>query len=205
VKDWNAWHTAYDDPDSSLSRRLVAVRDRIRIALDEAPPGRIRVVSLCAGDGRDLLGVLTDHPRQSDVDARLVELDPALAARAAATAGPGIEVVNGDAALTDHYGGWVPADLVMLCGLFGNMTDEDVAATVAAMPEFTRTGGTVIWTRHREEPDLVPAINDWFDAAGFELVWLSDKDAGYGVGVHRFAGQSQPLRTGRRLFTFTAR
>ena len=58
MKDWAAWHGRYDDPALSLSRRLGAVQARIRDALDQAGPGRIRLVSLCAGDGRDVLGVL---------------------------------------------------------------------------------------------------------------------------------------------------
>jgi hypothetical protein len=41
-RDWYAWHALYDDPDSGLSRRLSWVRDRIRVALDEAPPGPVR-------------------------------------------------------------------------------------------------------------------------------------------------------------------
>jgi hypothetical protein len=202
MTDWAAWHGHYDDPASGLSRRLAVVQARIREALDQAGPGPIRVVSLCAGDGRDLLGILADHPRRSDVDARLVELDPELAARAAADPA-GVNVVKGDAALTDHYGGWVPADLVLACGIFGNITDADVAGTIAALPEFAAPGGTVIWTRHRAEPDLVPSINTWFSEHDFDLVWQSDRMAGYGVGVHRFAGRTRPLRTGRRLFTFT--
>src|SRR6478735_5757427 len=73
--DWVAWHEAYGRPDSSMARRLEIVQQRIREALDAAPPGRIRVVSMCAGQGRDILDVLRDHPRRADVDARLVELD----------------------------------------------------------------------------------------------------------------------------------
>ena len=42
-RDWHAWHDAYDDPGSSLARRLAVVRARIaelevRAAAGEAPP-----------------------------------------------------------------------------------------------------------------------------------------------------------------------
>ncbi len=60
----------------------------------------------------------------------------------------------------------------------------------------------VVWTRHREEPDLVPRILEWFAEAGFEPLFVSPKDAGFGVGAHRYAGPARPLTTGRRLFTF---
>lgn len=203
--DWQRWHQRYDEPGSELSRRLEAVKAQVRDALDRAPAGPIPVVSLCAGQGRDLLEVLADHPRRADVHARLVELDPELAATARERAGDfdQVEVVVADASLTDQYVGVVPAELVLLCGIFGNITAEDIQRTVDASPQLCRTGATVIWTRHREEPDLVPSICDWFESRGFERVWVSEPDAGFGVGVHRFTGVPDPLVTGQRLFSFT--
>jgi hypothetical protein len=73
--DWHEWHDAYDSPDSYLGRRLALVQERIRLALDDAPPGPLTAISICAGQGRDLIGVLADRPRRHDVRARLVELD----------------------------------------------------------------------------------------------------------------------------------
>ena len=73
--DWERWHDAYE-PGGRLEGRLACVQERIRELLDERPPGPIHVVSMCAGQGRDLLPVLSTHPRRDDVSARLVELDP---------------------------------------------------------------------------------------------------------------------------------
>lgn len=67
AKDWVAWHAAYDE-DTPLHHRLRAVQGRIREALLDRPPGPIRVISACAGEGRDLLGALVDHPRSSGRD-----------------------------------------------------------------------------------------------------------------------------------------
>jgi hypothetical protein len=201
--DWQTWHDAYDEPESWMARRLRVVQQRIRDVLDGGPAGELRVVSVCAGQGRDLLEVLADHPRRDDVRARLVELD----ARNTETAGkaglPGVEVVTGDAALTDHYLGMVPADLVLVCGVFGNITAEDIRRTVGFCVRLCATGGTVIWTRHRrDEPDLVPAICAWFEEVGFERRWVSDPSEDFGVGVHRFTGRPAPLVLGERMFTF---
>ncbi|GAA4629788.1 hypothetical protein GCM10023196_052550 [Actinoallomurus vinaceus] len=174
--------------------------------MDHSPSGSLRVISLCAGQGRDLLEVLADHPRRDDVRARLVELDArntALAEETAHAAGlHQVDVVAADASLTDHYRGMVPADLVLVCGVFGNITDEDIERTIDICSQLCRTGGTVLWTRHRESPDRVPLICEWFEARGFELQWLSERDVGFGVGVHRFAGEPQPLVPGMRMFTF---
>src|SRR5262245_14676378 len=99
-RDWVAWHDDYDQPGSSLSRRLEAVRGWVEVALDR---GARQVVSLCAGQGRDLLPVLAGHPRRGSVRALLVELDERNAAAARAIAPEGAEVVCGDAALTESY------------------------------------------------------------------------------------------------------
>jgi hypothetical protein len=204
--DWHGWHADYDRPDSALARRLRAVQAQVRAALDDSPPGPLRVVCLCAGQGRDLLGVLADHPRRHDVRARLVELDPRNAAIAEATARAagltGVEVLTADASLTDHYRDLAPADLVLVCGVFGNITDEDIERTVDHCAQLCRTGGTVIWTRHRGAPDRVPLICEWFEERGFDRRWLSDPDAGFGVGAHRFHGEPRPLAAGARMFTF---
>jgi hypothetical protein len=45
-------------------------------------------------------------------------------------------------------------------------------------------------------------ICEWFQTRGFDLQWLSERDAGFGVGVHRFAGEPKPLALGLRMFDF---
>ncbi|MFJ3529438.1 MULTISPECIES: class I SAM-dependent methyltransferase [unclassified Streptomyces] len=204
--DWNAWHGKYDVADSWMERRLRTVQSQTRAALDDAPAGPLKVISLCAGDGRDLLHVLSDHPRRHEVRARLVELDARNTAAASETARLAkldqVEVVTADASLIDQYRDMTPADLVLVCGVFGNITDSDIKGTIGACNQLCKTGGTVIWTRNRAAPDRVPMICDWFDEQGFELQWLSEPGAGYGVGVHRFTGTPRPLRTSTRLFEF---
>jgi Methyltransferase domain len=210
-RDWVAWHGAYDNPDTPLAHRLRAVQARITEALDQAQPGPLRAISICAGQGRDLIGVLREHPRGGDVTARLVELDPHNAAAArqrAADAGlTQVEVVTGDAAQTRVYAGMIPASIVLACGVFGNITDEDVARTIRCCTGLCAPGGTVVWTRGRGEPDLVPQICDWFAAEGFALVGVSGPVDGseprgrWAVGAHRFEGKSRPLPD-QKMFTF---
>jgi hypothetical protein len=206
-RDWAAWHRDYDRPDSFLSQRLAIVQRRIRDWLDAAPAGGLRVLSLCAGEGRDLLGALDGHPRAPDVRARLVELDPrnAEAAReAAARAGlEGVEVVTGDASSTDACAGAVPAHLVLACGIFGNVGDADVANTIAALPSLCAPGATLLWTRHRIPPDLTPDVRRWLAAAGFEEIGFDAPDGFlFSVGAHRLTGPPAPFAPGRKLFTF---
>jgi hypothetical protein len=208
-RDWYAWHDLYDRPDGGMARRLSWVQGRIRAALDEAPSGPVRVISLCAGQGRDLIGVLADHPRRGDVTARLVELDPRnaeVARRAAASAGlDGVQVVIGDASLTSQYAGMVPAELVIACGLFGNMTNADIERTIGYCTQLCATGGTVMWTRGRwarGAPDLVPQVCAWFEERGFERVWLSSPEFRQCCGAHRFTRAPFPLEADSSMFSF---
>ncbi len=204
---WIRWHERYDDPSSSLSRRLAVVQRRLREALDNAPPGPVRLISMCAGQGRDVIGVLTRHRRQREVCARLVEIDHSLAQQAkqaAAHAGlASVEVVEGDASTTSAYAGAVPADVVLVCGVFGNVSASDIRATVHELRRLTADGATVIWTRHRRPPDLTPAIRGWFTESGFdEVAFDTEDDWAFGVGTNRLAARSLEFRPERRMFTF---
>jgi hypothetical protein len=204
--EWLEWHRGYEE-GKPQALRLHVVQDRIREALDSRPPGPIRILSVCAGDGRDLLGVLTGHPRAHDVRARLVDLTPELVtagrARASREGLTGVEWTQGDASNTTAYLGAVPADLVLVCGVFGNICDEDVRGTIQHLPELCARDATVIWTRGRFEPDLTPAIRTWFQEAGFtELSFVAIPDTTGSVGAHRLATDGRPFRPDVRLFTF---
>lgn len=206
MTSWTEWHRAYDRPDSGMGERLAAVRQHIALFLDATAPRPVRVVSACAGDGRDLLGVLGDRDDADRVTALLVEYDERLAARAqeAAAAVPAvIEVRRDDAARAAVYDDAVPADLVLLCGIFGNVSDADVRTTVEAAPQLCAPGAVVIWTRHRHEPDLTPTIRGWFAETGFEEVaFVAPEDDHWSVGVHRWVGDPRPLEPGAHWFTF---
>ncbi|HSV65473.1 MAG TPA: class I SAM-dependent methyltransferase [Mycobacteriales bacterium] len=182
------------------------VQECVRRTLDEFSPGPIRVVSICAGQGHDLLGVLTQHSRRTDVAALLVEIDSrnvALARRAATKAGlTNVDVREGDAALTDQYAHMAPVDLVLMCGVFGNISPDDIQRTVIHCAQLCKPGGVLVWTRNRRQPDLVPRICNWLREQEFEQLWLSDKGKEYCVGSHRYLGPPQQLQTGVRLFTF---
>jgi hypothetical protein len=205
VMDWQAWHRDYTDPDSALGRRLVVVQAQIRAMLDHAPPGPIRAIGVCAGQGHDLIGALAGHPRREDVAARLVELDEhnvAVARQGARAAGlDGIESVVGDASVTDAYHGAVPADLILLCGVFGNISKVDIANTIDHLPQLSAPQATIIWTRHRHPPDLTPFIREAFDHAGFDELAFVDSPP-FGVGVNRLRVSPQPFQAGVRLFEF---
>jgi hypothetical protein len=208
MRDWVAWHEEYDDPASGLSARLTLVKQHLAGALDRAPAGPVVLVSLCAGQGRDVMGVLPGHPRRDDVSAVLVEANPVLAEQAragAAAAGLSrVEVRAADASRVASFADTLPADVLLLCGIFGNVNAADIARTVAAAPALCAPGATVIWTRHRRPPDLTPQVRAWFTAAGFEELAFgspaSSPRTGVGASVLR-AGAGAVLPEGP-LFRF---
>lgn len=163
---------------------------------------------MCAGEGRDLLGVLPKHPRREDVDAVLVEIDPGNAevARAAAErAGlTRFEVIEGDAAASDVYAQFVPADIILACGIFGNVTNTDLERTVRNLSMLGQPGTAVIWTRHRQEPDLTPRLRQWFSESGFNELSFDglENENRSGIGVVRLAGTPVSFEPGFRFFTF---
>jgi hypothetical protein len=162
-------------------------------------------VSLCAGQGHDVIGALADHPRASDVQARLVELDPENVERARRSAPPGVDVVCGDASDMDVYRGAVPAEIVLANGVFGNISDADIEHTINTLPSLCAPNATVLWTRHRRPPDVTPAIRGWFAAAGFdEVAFVGPAGFIFGVGVHRLARDPDPFAPGVKLFDFVA-
>jgi hypothetical protein len=210
LRDYDAWHAAYDDPSSTLSWRLGEVQAAIAAALDDIS-GPVRLISACSGDGRDVLGALSGRDDAARVRATLLELHPAVAERArraADAAGLAAQVVvrTTDAGHSDAHRGLVSAKIVLLVGIFGNIGDRDIQRTVAASPQLCASGAMVIWTRGRggELTDRNDSIRAWFRVAGFtELEYLTlqrgNKPA---IGIARYDGPTVDLAPGRRWFTF---
>jgi hypothetical protein len=112
-------------------------------------------------------------------------------------------IKEADAGQLASYVGLVPADLVVMAGVFGNISDADVQRTVAALPQLCSTGATMIWTRTRRPPDLTPPLRGWLRDAGFvEHAFYAPADVLFSVGVHRFEGKPKPLDASSTIFTF---
>jgi hypothetical protein len=208
VRDWVGWHQAYADPASGLSARLRSVRRLLSEAVGQAPVGPVRLVSLCAGQGHDVIGALEHHPRRDDVAAVLVEADPrnaGLGRRRAAAAGlVQVEMRQADASRPGGFADALPADVLLLCGIFGNVSEADIKRTAAAAPALCAAGATVIWTRHRRPPDLTPRIRAWFTDAGFDEVAFDALGTGAlaAVGAGRLRDVPRAGLPPGPLFTF---
>ena len=207
--NWNEWHEAYLEPNSTLLRRLFVVQRMIREYCDAVHIGPVKVLSLCSGDGRDIVGAVADHPRRDDIEGRLEERDTTLVQRArdnihSAGIG-GLSVRQGDAGKLDNVTDVLPVHLVLACGIFGNIPDEDVRTTIAALAHFGNIGLNVIWTRHRYDPDLTPLVRGWFRGAGFEeMEFVRVADSHACVGRHVLVTEPRGEAPGGQIFQFFA-
>jgi len=210
--DWVAWHEGYE-ASPALIGRLRAVRAHISRCLDASPPGPVSILSVCAGDGQDLIGALIGHPRAADVRARLIELDPRLAERGRdAAEGAGlaerIEFAVGDATRASAYRGLAPAQIVLVCGVFGNIRSEDTVSLIEGLGFLCARGGFVLWTRGLRRGGAAHAarIRSLLIESGFEEASVEPTaDGSFLVGTSRHLGES-PFPSGdARLFTFADR
>ena len=147
-------------PSSSLR----AVQEGIREALVTAGRSSRRV----AGESRPPRGARTIRARPTSRvagRARSSWRDAANARR--------IEVVCADRGRRTRTGA-APADLVLVCGVFGNSATGR-RADGRALPTLCARGATVIWTRHRRRGrhDIVGG-----HAAGFDLATRVSSGAG---------------------------
>lgn len=215
MRDWHAWHEQYDDRGSGLARRLDVVRHEVGRGLSWLETEGVdhpRLVSMCAGDGRDVLPVLANgHPT---VAATLVELDPELAERARADADrlglAEVAVRNADAGLLASYRGCGPAHVMMACGVFGNVADGDVVRTIEALPHLLAPDALVVWTRGNRvtgpsssDDDPSERVRAAFLEHGFcEVAFVRPEDATYRVGVARLTDPPRDPVDDLRMFTF---
>lgn len=206
VKDWRSWHEAYDDPASSLARRLQVVRRRLDEVLDLVTSPALRLLALGAGDARDVVPVLAARADGDQVDAVLVELDEGLATRAAGAADSAglvrVVVRHADAGDPAAFGDVLPVHVLMLCGILGNVDHATVADIARAIPAMVHPGGYVVWTRGGAHPvDRRPEVRRLFIEAGMPEVSFDGEPEPFGVGVNLVTDHLGTMPVGR-LFTF---
>jgi hypothetical protein len=100
----------------------------------------------------------------------------------------------------------LPAGVVLLCGIFGNVSDRDIRRTVEAAPALCRAGATVIWTRHRRPPGLAPLIRAWLASPGLAEIAFNalGTSALASVGARRLGRGAAAGLPGGRVFTVPA-
>jgi hypothetical protein len=208
--DWVRWHENYK-ASPALKARLLVVREHLSRCFNSQPPGVIQVLSICAGDARDLIGLLATHPRKMDVRAYLVENNAELVEngqKVIIEAGfeEQLQFVIADATISSTYLGLAPVDIVLMSGVFGNLRSKEVARLIGSLGLLCKYGGYVVWTRHRRLHDglnQIALIRQLFSESDFgEVLIENTSDDRFTIGSHRYKGAGQVLRGGVKLFEF---
>jgi SAM-dependent methyltransferase len=206
--EWSGW------PDAAYrqeryQQRLVAVESHLTESLDKAAPGPVRIISLCAGDGRDVVEVLRSHKRKDDVVAWLVELSRqsvALGVERAAQAGLGknVKFLCGDATDFESYQRLAPADIVLACGVWGHVPASERATLARGLATLCKPGGDLIWTRGvLRGMSCFEQIQSLFGAPAWQRQRVSfTPDASWGIATARYCGPPLALPKSGRLFHF---
>jgi hypothetical protein len=185
--------------------RVELVQRHVRAFLDSGDAGsRVRVVCASAGRGLELLPVLAAHRRRADVRARLIDLDPANIAAACELVAElrldwNVELARADASTAEAFAGAVPADLLLLRGVFARLPLEAARTTVDRLPELCAAGATVIWA-HDRAAEAAWELRGWLERTGFAQEDVATADCDSSVTVYRFGGTPIPLSRGARLF-----
>jgi SAM-dependent methyltransferase len=194
---------------SSYRLRLGEVQAHLSRCLDEAAPGPVYIVSLCAGDGRDVTGTLEAHPRRSDVEAWLVERDwKSVEAGIQSAAGKElrdhVHFILGDATNYATYANLSVCDIVVFCGVLGHVMPCEKAETVKRVAQFCKPGGAIVWTRGlKRGKSRVSDVERLFDQALCEKVRSSvTADGKWGIVTHRYMGPAVERPKCGRIFNF---
>jgi hypothetical protein len=207
-RSWAGW------PDEAYAQRqyqqrLQAVQEHLRGVLDDATAGPLRLISMCAGDGRDVIGTVRTHERRGDVSAWLVELDRqsvAAGIREASLAGlkDAVNFINADATDYATYQGIAPAEIVLACGVWGHVPALERESLAGALAGLCKLRGTVTWTRgvsggltRLNEIELLFARPKWENVR--TTITADEK---WGVATYRYCGPPEELPQSGRIFNF---
>lgn len=205
---WASWpDRAYQN--QGYRQRLSTVQSHLAESLHGAPTGRVRILSICAGDGRDVIGVLPSHPRRADVSAALVEQSERSIkhgqadANAAGISGV-VSFLHGDATLFETYRGIAPAEIVLFCGVWGHVPARERQNVVQGLSCLCRPGGVVIWTRGiAKGMDRLQQIEAAFEGRSWQKSRLSfTADQNWAVVTQRYCGPALEVPADGRFFSF---
>ncbi len=209
MRDYVRWHDDYADPNSNNSARLRRVRGLIAAELD----ARLRP----AAPAQPLLRRRPRHPRRARGAPRGRRPHHRPHRRAitrprrnrpparTASIGADIEVVCADAGDPRNAVGAIPADLVLLVGIMGDISEDDILYLARTSASFCAPGAYLIWSRGGQYTDLNARIDASFAEAGFtEREFFTEPPHKYGLGTARWPHAETPaLPLDRQLFTFT--
>ena len=180
-----SWHDNYEDETSTPYKRTLIVKKLIADYLINK--NNITILSICAGQGRDVLTSLN-----ADTCAYLIDVDKECVDYAQSYVNKNdlynVFVIEADASLISTYiDNNIPkADLILICGVFGHLSLEDINITAQSLKQLIKPNGSVIWTRHKFDNDITKEVRDLFELAGYqEEAFISPKEEPFSIGMYK--------------------
>ncbi len=210
--DWAEWHKRYESVPS-LQERLAVVCEEISLAISATRTKPVRILSICSGDGRDVILSTAASKLRKSISGVLIELNPDLVARGRSTIKEfslqeEISFQCSDATKSETYRSIAPAHIVVLSGVFGNLKYEDVGLLIDSLRSLCEPKARVIWTRNLNEfgdgETVVGGIKKLFANVNFtEASYTKTPSGVFAVGTHVYEGETLNLPARPVLFRFS--
>ena len=205
--DWNDWHNHYDDLDSELSKRLGKVKEHIKnILLETENP---TVLNICSGQGKDILESMLELDKDAEVfliDTNIDALNSGINFAKKNNIGT-ITFINEDASHTSTYKKYdIPkSNIVLACGLFGHLNEDDSYTLVDFLKTQIKINGTVIWTKNIEN-DSISNLRKYFINNNFkEINYFGPEGSPWAVVCNQYVGEEFDLNKEYKIFNFIDR
>lgn len=205
---WGRWPgEAYRE--ARYQHRLATVSQQLAQALHACPASSIQVTSLCAGDGRDAIGTLANHPRREQVRATLVELHSTSVANGRAHAervglDQIVTFIEADGTQYATYRDIPPANALLVCGTWGHVPPHQRDEMMRAIKGLLARDGIVIWTRGvAKGMKRLDEITSLFTPREWQEVQVElTQDRQFAVASYRFVGAETMLPAEGTIFDF---
>jgi 2-polyprenyl-3-methyl-5-hydroxy-6-metoxy-1,4-benzoquinol methylase len=199
---WYDWHIEkHSDPNSYTSQRMTDIGLVIEEYLKDTVH-RSNIVSVCAGQGLDLIPILRQYPNSADAYLIDIEQQNIDHINKISTGLEGIHTYAADATVSNTYiNNKIPrANLLLVCGVFAHLTSEDQSIFIQNMRSLLKPGGYVIWTRIDE---YLNDIHEKFENNGYKKIDLSHINLSTGsVGMSRLKESIKTLHPDKQIFNF---
>lgn len=164
---WTEWHeNAYNNTNSLAYQRTEIVKNLINKYLYEINKNVV-IVSIGAGQGRDILSVLKERKDNNRIFTYLIDTDMECLDYAKNYAEKNniinVNVVNIDGSLTENYKDIPKADLIIFCGMMNQKNTEEVKSLANNMKFLCNEDAQIIWSRHGYDEDYSTSFRNVFN------------------------------------------
>jgi len=179
---WTEWHEeAYNDINSLPYQRTEIVKDLINKYLSEIDKN-IVVISIGAGQSRDILPVLIGRKDNDRITTYLIDTDIECLNYAKNYAKDNniinVHIVDMDGSLVKNYKDIPKADLIIFCGMMTQKNTDEVKNLANNIKLICNEDAQIIWSRHGYDGDYSTPFRNVFNENSYKELdfYISHKE-----------------------------